>query len=115
MSGFFIFIIKNIQTDSIYVGMSKSQLPYFDPTKFLIEQNDKNGNYCKFAESYQKYKKINHVFTKVDKAGFYNLSKDDATAKRDKLIKFFQDQKRSLNDLPTTHNLEATLSELESI
>jgi hypothetical protein len=115
MTDFFIFIIKNIKTDSIYVGLSKSKVSYFDPTKFLIEQHEKNGNYDKFAESYYKYKKANHIFSKINKEGFYSLTKEQAVAKRDKLIKFYRDNNRSLNDAPIETNLNATIAELSSL
>jgi hypothetical protein len=95
--------------------MSQSKLSYFDPTKFLIEQNSKNGNYSKFAESYRIDKKSNHVFTKVNKPGFYDLTKDQAIAKRDKLISFYRDTNRSLNDTPIQTNLDATMDELDQI
>lgn len=93
---YFVYAISCSKTSNVFVGISKSQSKYYNPINYFIDKATE-GKYKLLNHSICNYGKASHVLTKVTRPDQF-LELEAAEQMQYKLVKFYDDKHRSLND-----------------
>lgn len=95
MTPYFLYAITCAKNNKIYVGMSNTVNPKYNPMYYFISKSEE-GLYEVLNQSIKEHGRSSHVFTRLDK--FVDLELEAAEQIKYKIVQFYQQRNRSLND-----------------
>ena len=95
---YFLYTIKCVGSNKVYVGMSNSVSDYYNPLNYFITQHTENGLYSNLNKSIKEFGRSKHIVTRLDRDGCYEIDLETAEKLKYKFIAFYKSNDRSLND-----------------